>query len=184
VERDPRRAPRFGTSYSAPVGGTAARDTSRASERSHPAGSAEVAGDDPRGARRSARKAAKGNEAATGDAGRRKRSAGEKPREARGQKAQRSSKSDGVSEQTGQPDRQTRKQPPRKGGSGQADLPPARKGSAASDKGADSLGAELRAEAERNRDDVRKPPAAQARPKPAPEPGPSRRRWRRKGGKR
>jgi hypothetical protein len=171
--RRPRRAPLFGTSYSAPVGGGAhARDAAerpRAGERSSGEAASEDSGS---AARSSSREAGAASGSAAKGAGRRKRASGErdaagaKPREPRpdNEKSGRAPKRDGAP-------------------SGGAGRPPVGKG-AASAGGEDSLGAELRAEAERSREALRKPPAAQARPKPAPESGSSRRRWRRKGGKR
>ena len=172
--RRPRRAPLFGTSYSAPVGAAArARD---AGERSRSGRQSSDGGGEDSGpaARSSSREAAAGGAAAKGG-GRRKRASGQgsaadaKPRETRPeseQKPGRAPKRDGAP-------------------SGGASRPPVRKGTTSAG-GEDSLGAELRAEAERSRDAVRKPPAAEARPKPAPEPRSSRRvrRWGRKGGKR
>lgn len=174
--RRPRRAPLFGTSYSAPVGGGArARDAAerpRAGERS--SGGADKH-DSGAATRSSSREAGTGGRPAAKGSGRRKRASGE--RDAAGAKQ-----------------RETRSESEQKGGrapkrdsapSVGSDRPPVRKGTASAG-GEDSLGAELRAEAERSREAARKPPAADLRPKPAREPGPSRRRWRwrRKGGKR
>ncbi|MGN6215570.1 MAG: hypothetical protein ACTHN7_01220 [Solirubrobacterales bacterium] len=170
----PRRAPLLGTSYSAPVGGGApAREAAERPRRGRSGGEAETA-DSGSATRPSSREAATGGESAAKGAGRRKRASGQgsaadaKPRETRPdseQKPGRAPKRDGAP-------------------SGGASRPPVRNGTASAG-GEDSLGAELRAEAERSREAARKPSGAQARPKPDREPRPSRRRWRwRKGGKR
>ena len=173
--RRPRRAPLFGTSYSAPVGGgAAAREAAERPRRGGRSGGEAERDDSGAATRPSSREAATGGGPAAKDAGRRKSAArerdaaGAKPREPRSDrepKAGRAAKRDSAP-------------------NGQAGQPPIRKGTASA-TGEDSLGAELRAEAERSRETARKTPAAQARPKAAPESGSSRRRWRlrRKGGK-
>jgi hypothetical protein len=183
--RDPRRAPRFGTSYSAPVGGGAPPlDAPGPTERPRSAGAGEAASEESRRAgRQSSRDAAAGSGAAGSDAGRRKRpseakAAEEKQGKARGQKEQRPGS---ASKRENAAAGQARQEPTRK--SAQSGPTPVRKATS-SGNGEDSLGDELRAEAERSREVPRKSPDAQARPKPAREPEPSRRRrrWRRKGG--
>jgi hypothetical protein len=183
--RDPRRAPRFGTSYSAPVGGGAPPlDAPGPTGRPRSAGAGEAASEESgRAGRRSSRDAAAASGAAGKDAGTRKRSSEakvpeEKPRKARGQKEQRPGS---ASKREKAASGQARQEPARK--SAQSGPPPVRKATS-SGNGEDSLGDELRAEAERGREVPRKSPGAQARPKPAREPEPSRRRprWRRKGG--
>jgi hypothetical protein len=183
--RDPRRAPRFGTSYSAPVGGGAPPlDAPGPTGRPRSAGAGEAASEESRRAgRRSSRDAAAASGAAGKGAGTRKRSSEakvpeEKPRKARGQKEQRPGS---ASKRENAASGQARQEPARK--SAQSGPPPVRKATS-SGNGEDSLGDELRAEAERSREVPRKSPGAQARPKPAREPEPSRRRrrWRRKGG--
>lgn len=177
--RRPRRAPLFGTSYSAPVGGGApslgAPGPTEKPRRRERSGAGAAKDDSGSLARSSSREAATGGGPAAKNGGGRKRAsrerdaAGAKTREPRPnseQKPGRAPKRDGAP-------------------SGSAGQPPVRK-DATSAAGEDSLGAELRAEAERSRKAARKPSGPQARPKPDREPGPSRRRWRwrRKGGKR
>jgi hypothetical protein len=173
--RRPRRAPLFDTSYSAPVGGsTPARDGAERSRRGERSGGG-AENDGSGAAARSSREAATDGEHAAKGAGRRKRASGE--RDAAGAK-QRESQPEGeqkpgrASKRDGAP-------------SGQAGQSPVGKGTDSA-AGEDSLGAELRAEAERSREAARKSPGAQVQPNPAPESGLSRRRWRwrRKGGKR
>jgi hypothetical protein len=172
--RRPRRAPLFGTSYSAPVGGGArGRDGAERPRRGERSGGGAEKDDSGAAARPSSREAGAGGGSAAKGSGRRKRASGE--RDAAGAKP-----------------RETRSESEQKGGrapkrdaspSGGAGRPPVDKGTSSA-KGENSLGAELRAEAERSREAARKPPAAQA--KLDRESGPSRRRWRwrRKGGKR
>lgn len=170
----PRRAPLLGTSYSAPVGGGArVRDGAERPRRGERSGGGGEKNDSGAAARPPSREAATGGGSAAKGAGRRKRASGER-------------------DTAGAKQRETRSESEQKGGrapkrdaapSGQAGRPPVRQGTAPAG-GEDSLGAELRAEAERSREAARKPPAAQA--KLDRESGPSRRRWRwrRKGGKR
>ncbi|HSS43043.1 MAG TPA: hypothetical protein VLK37_10920 [Solirubrobacterales bacterium] len=171
--RRPRRAPLFGTSYSAPVGGGArARDAAERPRSGERSGGGAARDDSASEARSSSREAAAGGGPAAKGSGRRKRTseerdaAGAKPRETRPdreQKAGRAPKRDGAP-------------------SGQAGRPPVRKGTTAVE-GEGSLGDELRAEADRSREAAQKPSSAAARPEAARESGPSRRRrWRQKGG--
>jgi len=174
--RRPRRAPLFGTSYSAPVGGgSRGRDGAERPRRGERSGGGAEKDDSGAAARPSSREAATGGSSAAKGAGRRKRASGE--RDAAGAK-QRETRSESEQKSGRAPKRDSAP-------SGGSDRPPVRKGTASAG-GEDSLGAELRAEAERSREVVRKPPAAQAQPKSARDVAPSRRRWRlrRKGGKR
>lgn len=174
--RRPRRAPLFGTSYSAPVGGGApARDAAERPRSGERSGGGAARDDSGSEARSSSREAAAGGGPAAKGSGRRKRTSGErdaagaKPRETRPDREQKAGR---VPKRDGAP-------------SGQAGRPPVRKGTAAVE-GEGSLGDELRAEADRSREAAQKPSSAEARPEAARESGPSRRRWRwrRKGGKR
>ncbi|HEX3325045.1 MAG TPA: hypothetical protein VHR65_07965 [Solirubrobacterales bacterium] len=172
--RHPRRAPLFGTSYSAPVGAAAPHEAAERPRRAERSAGKNERDDSGAATRPSSPEAAADGGSAAKGAGRRKGAArerdaaGAKPREPR---PDREPKSGRAAKRESAP-------------SGQAGQSPVRKGPAPA-TGEDSLGAELRAEAERSREAARKTPAGQARPKPAPEPGPSRRRWRlrRKGGK-
>ncbi|HEU4705591.1 MAG TPA: hypothetical protein VFS64_00190 [Solirubrobacterales bacterium] len=173
--RRPRRAPRFGTSYSAPVGGASAPDARGAAERPRRASSSAGDGagkDSPSPTRASSRESAQGAGAKPKKgAGRRGRPSGKTsreatPREPRPEKDQRPGRPAQRESRQGQPPSQ----------------PPVGKGKGSSADQA-SLGAELRAEAERSREVLRKPPAADARAKAGSEPSSRRRRrWRRKGG--
>jgi hypothetical protein len=172
-----QRAPLFGTSHSAPVGGAPPVDGPAAAERRRAAAassSGEGAAKDP-GARASTSPPPGGAATAKG-AGRRKRpsaeeraATGRKPREEKAEKKQRAGARPGQSE--------GRQQAEQRG----ATQPPLRKAASAGE-GKASLGEELRAEAERGREVARKQPPA-SEPKSAGQPSPPRRRrWRRKGG--
>jgi len=173
-ERDSRRAPRFGTTYSAPVGGGApAPDAPGAAERSRPTSSSageDASRDSQPSARTSSRESA--SDKATKGAGRRGRPYRETgseapPRERRSENERPGRSAQREGPQGGQP----------------AGQPPVAEGKGASaEKGETSLGAELRAEAERSREVLRNPPAADARPKPSTE-STSRRRRRKGGGR-
>jgi hypothetical protein len=173
-QRDPRRASGFGTSYSAPVGGAPATDAP--AERSRPASS--LAGE---GASKASRSSARissresAGEKATRGAGRRGRPSRETGSETPSREPRPENERPGRSalregQQGGQP----------------AGQPPVAKGKGVSaEEGESSLGAELRAEAERSREALGNPPAADARPKPGSQPSPRRRwrRWRKGGGR-
>ncbi|MET0557745.1 MAG: hypothetical protein ABW065_03615 [Solirubrobacterales bacterium] len=175
-----KRAPLLGTSSSVPVGGgTPPLDAPSGAEGSRSASSSgpgagkgsgsSAAGPRPKTSPAGGRPAPKG-------AGKRKRPSAEersaadaKPREPSGEKEQRPKR----------PAQREGRQPTGKQAAGQ---PPVRKATS-SGEGEASLGAELRAEAERGREVAKKQPAAEERPKPGREtPPPRRRRWRRKGG--
>lgn len=167
-----QRAPLFGTSHSAPVGGPAAAERRPAPTASS---SGERAAKDS-GAKASTSPPPAGGEAAAKGAGRRKPSpaeqrtaAGAKPSEGKAEKKQRP----GARPAQGEGRQQT--------GQRGASQPPLRKATSAGE-GKANLGEELRAEAERGRAVARKqPPAEQAKPSREPSP-PSSRRGRRKGG--
>lgn len=174
--RRPRRAPIFGTSYSAPVGGgVPALGAPTAAESSPKMSGAEKAGEGAASSSKSPREtaAAAGGGAGAKAAGRRKSSA-EKKGAAEGKKKKGSESLEAQSSRRRPADGKGRKagqQPP-----GQ---PPIRKSDSASD-GEANLGAELRAEAKRGRKGaMRKQAKAERQPKPPP---PPRRRRRRKGG--
>jgi hypothetical protein len=174
-----QRAPLFGTSHSAPVGGGAPpTDGPAAAERRRsPAASSsgEGAATDS-GSKASTSAPPPGGAAAAKGAGRRKRPSAEvrttvggKPREGKAEKEPRA----GARPAQGEERRQTGQQG--------ANLSPPRKPTSAGEDKA-SLGEELRAEAERGREVARKQPPVK-QPKPGRETSsPRRRRWRRKGG--
>jgi TrbL/VirB6 plasmid conjugal transfer protein len=162
---DRRRAPLFGTRYSAPVGGGApSLDAPGSAGHSRPATRGDEASKGDSGSSASAASApAAGGVAAKGE-GRRKRKAREAtasetpPREPRPEKAkpgrspQRESKPPAA--------RPGRKESPASGGKG-------------------DLGAELRAERERSQEALRRPPASEAKPEHRdPTPAKRKRRWR------
>lgn len=170
--RRPRRAPLFGTSYSTHVGGGAPASDAAGSLRpaKQPGGEAGREGSGPEARSSSNRAAAtRGGGPAAKGASKRKRSSRErdaadaKQREPRPEMAEKPGRA---------PQREGRK------AAGQAGQPPVRKGGTPTE-GEDSLGAELRAEAERSREGRRKPPAAEAA-KPGGEPSPP---WRRRAGR-
>jgi len=175
---DRRRAPLFGTSHSRPIGDDAPPiDAPRPSQRPRPAASTNEAGKGAASASPASasagESAAAGGPSAKGDttkgADRRKRSTGDqgavdpRRRDPRSEKEQRPTRREGRQPTAGQP-------------------PARRAGSSAQSE--DSLGAELRAERERNRDSARKPPA-EKRPDPKRDAAPPRRRrkWRKGGGR-
>ena len=172
-----QRAPLFGTSHSAPVGGAPPVDGPAAAERRRaPAASSssEGAAKDP-GAKASTSPPPGGAATAKGTRRRKRPSAeeraatGRKPREEKTEKKQRAGA------------RPTQDEGRQQAGQRGASQPPVRKAASAGE-GKTSLGAELRAEAERGREVARKqPPAGQAKSAGQPSP-PRRRRWRRKGG--
>jgi hypothetical protein len=184
--RRPRRAPLFGTSYSAPVGGGSPnRDAAEQSNRrGRSSGEPERGDSGAAGRRSSSRKSTPDSRAAKksgGEAGAKKTgppkrgdrdAAGAKPRQPRQPRTEGEQKPGRAPKRDGAP-------------SGQGGRPPVRKSTTPA-TGEDSLGAELRAEAARSREAATKPPAGGARPKPASDPQSPRRvrRWRRKGGKR
>lgn len=174
----PQRAPLFGTSHSAPVGGAPPTDGPAAAERRRPpaaSSSGEGAATDS-GSKASTSAPPPGGAAAAKGAGRRKRplaeertTAGGKPREGKAEKEPRA----GARPAQGEERRHTGQQG--------ANLPPPRKATSAGE-GKASLGEELRAEAERGREVARKQPPVE-QPKSGRETSsPRRRRWRRKGG--
>jgi hypothetical protein len=175
-EDDPRRAPLFGASHSRSVGGGApALDAPGPTERSRPSASSigeAGKGDSSSPARPSAGEVrpAAGGVSAKG-AGRRKRPSQDAAGSEAPQREPRSEKE--------RPGRS-----PQREGRSPAGQPPARKTST-SGKGEDSLGAELRAERERTREVLRKPPAAEERTGSGRDPSPPkrRRRWRKGGGR-
>jgi hypothetical protein len=160
---DPRRAPRFGASYSAPVGrGAHSFDAPGPAERSRPTGSS--AGGTRRGSSDSPDRERSGagtpskSKRATGDSG----AADPHQRDPGSEK-----------EQRGGPAGREGKRP----GAGQ--LPPAK--TASQPQSEDSLAAELRAEREHSQEAAGKPPA-QKQPGSDASPPPRKRRWR-KGGR-
>jgi hypothetical protein len=176
TDSDRHRAPLFGTSSSRPVGGDApALDAPGPAQRSRPAAPSadktDKAAPDSRPPASAAKPGAAGDPPKKG-AGRRKRPAGDQPASDAPPPAPRSEKG-----QPGRPARREAKQPA-------AGQPPARQ-AASPNQGKDSLGAELRAERERSREGVRKPPS-EKRPDPGRDvpPPPRRRRKGRKGGAR
>jgi hypothetical protein len=170
-----RRTPLFGTSYSAPVGGGApARDGAERPRQGEQSSGGAAREDSGAAARSSSREAAAGGPAAKGGS-KRKRASGE--RDAAGAKSR---------EPQPHSEQKSGRAPKREGApSGQAGQSPVRQDTAPAE-GEDSLGAELRAEAERSREAARKSPAEEAQPKLTREAGTPLRRWRwwRKGGKR
>jgi hypothetical protein len=167
-ERNPRRAPRFGTRYSAPVGGgMPALDAPGPAARPRPAARGGEAEKDNSDSSTPAGGAPVAGSAATKGEGRRKRKAREatasetSPREPRPEKA----KSERSPQREGKPPVGQR----------------SRKGSSASESEGD-LGAELRAERERSQE---RPRASGAKPDRDRDPAPPKRkrRWR-KGGSR
>jgi hypothetical protein len=183
--RRPRRAPLFGTSYSAPLGSGTARDAAEHPRSGESSGSGTARNVSGKGARPSRRDStvASPRESATGGG-----SAGKGTD--RGKGAAKEKDAARARKRETRPDESERKaaRAPKRDGasSGGADRPPIRQGTS-STEGKDSLAAELRGEAERSRD-LPKPPTAEARAKASArgpsESGPPRRRWRwrRKGG--
>jgi hypothetical protein len=169
---DPRRAPRFGTSYSAPVGGgMPPLDAPGPIERPRSAATSardagEGASDSPAGASASKARAA-GGVSAKG-AGRRKRRPSqdadppEAPREKHSERER--------------PGHLSRREPAPPAG-----RPPAPKADS-SDKGEGSLASELRAERERSREAAGKPPTEKRPERGADVTPPKRKRGPRKGG--
>jgi hypothetical protein len=172
---DPRRAPRLGTSYSAPVGGGApALDAPGPAKRPRPAapsaGETETGKGAPgslAGISASEAPAAGGVSAKGGQ--RRKRPSRDAPA-----KSEALPRDPRPEERPGRPSQREGRQP--------AGQPPTRKGSSAG-KGEGSLGAELRAERERSREVLRKPPVGEDPPDSGRDTSPpGRKRRRRKGG--
>ncbi len=170
-----RRAPLFGTSYSAPVGrGAPPLDTPASAERPPSAASGESARKDSGSSASTSPSEAAAAGVGTGSkgVGPRKRPSAEKktaadaksrePRTEREQRPGRPAQRDG-----------------RPAGQQGADRPPIPKATSSGQAESD-LGAELRAEAERGREIAKKQPPAE--PKPAREPSPPRRRRRRRKG--
>jgi hypothetical protein len=170
-----RRAPLFGTSHSAPAGGVAAGSDAPGSrgEAKQPAG--EGAQRKPGSeTRSSSRPTAAGGGAAPKRAVRKPKPGSSKKGAAPTKKPKSRS---GKAERPGSPQRAGRK------AAGNKTQPPAPEAGSSSEDG-DSLGAELRAEAERRRRVPKKPPAAEAPKSRAEASSPRRRRWRPKGGER
>jgi hypothetical protein len=177
--RRPRRAPLFGTSYSAPVGGGAPpldAPSSAASSTPASAGKAsETSGS-------SAASSPRGAAAAGGAAGKKP---GSRKRPAEGQGAASPKKARDPRGEDPRSGRRPAERESRPAGSESPTQSPVRNSSTAGER-EDDLGAELRAEAERSRKaTTRKKSGRQDQPKPRRDASPPwRRRWRRKGGER
>ncbi len=180
--RRPRRAPLFGTSYSAPVGASAPSLDAPGPTESPRATSSDGATEDKKAGSSAHPSKAGGRAAVVGGAASKRRA-----------KRKRSSRESAAEVASREPAAEEERRPGRQGqleGSQRSQsvgrAPVGRRKAASASEGDKSLGAELRSEAERSREAARKPSGAQARPKPDRESRSSRRRWRlrRKGGKR